>query len=180
MTTYEKIKELLSLGTIKGVICKDSRDGTYTVCLSCQDNLAKRTNYHSSIDDIVYERPEGSINYNALNEHYTIVKPIAIKPKTLPVGTRVRILDIVETIKEYPEWSEISKKTREGVISKVVDEQCGVWYIVRGSERSINIPTYCVVPYDCCSIEDPKKEALKKDIEDMKEKLKEMEKKLEE
>lgn len=144
MTVYEKIKALLELNTLKGVLAQHE-DGEYHLfyaidgegSLVCANGQIK---YDAS--QILYD--DGLSYDGEINDFFTHdITPIPHKPKILPVGTKVRILDIVKEVGDFVDWRNDCKQIKRGTITRVTDSAYGVYYCINGQ---ITIPAYAIVP----------------------------------
>lgn len=156
MTTYEKIKALLELNTLRGVAVK-RKNGEWKVFTHiCKDGSVQGMFISTSIEDSLKSRLcEGQFNEIDINYNYTSeIVPLPMKPKVLPVGTKVKILDIVKECGHYDEWEDKKKNMKHGVIETVYNDANGIAHHIDG----YIFPSYCVVPdfdeEDVCTKED--------------------------
>lgn len=182
-TTYDKIVKLLSLGTMDGVLIKDNRaeeECQYAYITHIFDG-GFIMNWGSNEYEVITSKQHRKYFFSKeeINEgNYTIIRPIPKKPKVLPIGTKVRILDVVKEIDNYEIWMESVKNIKIGEISNIEDDAFGVYYKVTNKKNEYGtFPSYCVVPYDCYPIEEDK-EGLIKNIEEMEKQLAEMKERL--
>lgn len=78
------------------------------------------------------------------------IKSIPRKPPVYPVGTRVKVLDIVKECGTYAKWTKEHKSIKTGVISHVVDSSEGIFYELKElSDMNYTcwFPHYCIVPH---------------------------------
>ena len=174
MTTFEKVKALLELNTLRGVAVKMKGGNwkkvfTYINGKGCLVGTVIERNLE---DCLCGGLTQISYNEGDLAECFTDeIIPIPMKPKVLPVGTKVRIL-------ECPNFDGLYQGRKEmlcGIfrITDVNDDSYGVSYFV-GLEDNISIalPSYCVVPV--FEDENPEKKALQDNIERMEKEIAEM------
>lgn len=177
MNTYEKIKNLLELGTLKGVAVQDGNKWRVLVYLvpggiiygtSLRDSI--ETSLLTGLADCKYTQEE--------YKEFTNITPIPQKPKVLEVGTKVRILDIAREVEDYGFRSDATRYMvgKDYDIEEVMDNFNGVYYRI----AEYTFPSYCVVPSDCLeeeeTIEVNGKVYLKSDYDEAIKNLKEIKK----
>lgn len=153
MNTYQKIKALLELNTLKGVAVK-FKNGNWKVFthINGEENL-EGTSQEKTIEDCLkdslaytsYSKEE--IERNLTSE----IIPIPQKPKVLPAGTKVRILPIARECGNYADWSsEKNDMVDNGIyeIKEPFDDGYGVYYRVFTKDKANwwHFPAYAVVP----------------------------------
>lgn len=181
MTVYEQVKALLELNTLRGVGVQNKGKEWMVFTHLRPDGVLEGTLRQVTIEKCLSSGLSSAQSFTEqeLNQESTHnIVPIPMKPKVLPMGTKVKILDIVEEVGRYTDWCSDSKKVRKGIIVKTCDEGRGVFYEV----KSVNVPTdvvivpaYCVVPDFSEESEAHKKaEELEKQAEDMLKKAKKL------
>ena len=150
MTTYEKIKALLELNTLRGVAakCKNKQWKLFAYC----DTYGKLGGtYTGDTIEECLSNLSSSIMYDeaGIENYFTSeIFPIPMKPKIIPVGTKVEILDIIKEAGDFDSWNPIKKCSTDGTVVSVWDDYRGVHYDVLCSNGHVFIyPSYCIVPY---------------------------------
>lgn len=179
MTVYEKIKALLELNTLKGVVVV-SHEGRYRCCFSIKNNGKIRCGgLANSIKGAVLDcTTNSSCDAEYLNTTYRHdITPIPHKPKILPLGTKVRVLDIVKDIGTYMYWEKEARYVKCGTVTHVYDSCEGVSYKINDE---YTFPACAIVP-DFVEDNTEKRERIArigKGLEELKKGLEELKKEL--
>lgn len=163
MTTYEKIKTLLELNTLRGVAWKDKK-GQWKVFTYCNTEGMLGGTFPADSIEGCFSNMSSSITYDerGIEKYFTSdIVPIPMKQKIIPVGTKVEILDIMKEAGDFDSWHPIKKCSTDGTVAVVYDDYNGVYYDVLCSNGlTFTYPSYCIVPYfnynekEVCSKED--------------------------
>lgn len=152
MTPYEQLKTLLELNVYKGVAMQNKITKEYKVFTYLRpDGYVEGTCLGRTIEKCLSKGLSG-VDYTKqnINEYWENPTPIPMKPKVLPVGTKVRILEIAREVGGFDEWENKKKEMvgKIGVITEVNDGSSGVYYGVWNGDKTVwlYIPAYAVAP----------------------------------
>ena len=148
-TNYNRVKELLELNTLKGVVL-EHKDGRYIVAryMLGDGNLASSL-IRGDIEECLADKYVSSCGEKNINENFTNkITPIPHKPKSIEVGTKVSILEIAKDIRG------LYSKAREMIgehgleVRGTYDDEYGISYRIKNKVGNYadRFPAYCVVP----------------------------------
>lgn len=150
MTTYEKIKALLELNTLRGVAVQH-KNSKWRVFTNIDGDGALGATYLRDIMEDCLSTGSSSFMYSKEDIEKSFVSevfPMPMKPKTIPVGTKVEILDIMKESGDFNSWNPIKKCSTDGTVVSVWDDYRGVHYDVLCSNgKMFTYPSYCIAPY---------------------------------
>ena len=171
-TNYNRVKELLELNTLKGVVL-EHKNGNYIVIryVLGDGNLAG-SRIRGSIEECFADTYVSSWSEEYINEDLTNkITPIPHKPKILPAGTKVSILEIAGDIRG------LSFKAREMIgkhgleVTGTYDDEDGISYRIKNKVGNYAdcFPAYCVVPTELIT-QEVETDAMQEAMELLKEK----------
>lgn len=149
MTTYEKIVQLLQLHTLKWVGVKTRDHNGWKVFTYLRpDGYLEGTCMRLSIEDCWEEGLMDTFySKEEFEEEFSSeIIPIPQKPNFLPIGTKVRILEIAKEINGYDEREKVPKEMIWWVYE--VRACTGLCYYIWNKSKTNywDFPYRCVVP----------------------------------
>lgn len=167
MNTYDKIVELLELGTLAGVGVQ-RKDGWWKAFthISAEGGLYG-CRIAITLEGSVKVGPSSNMYFkDEIEEYFTSnIVPVPRKPKVLNVGTKVRVLEVAREMGDYNHRDdEIDKIINTvGEVIQVIDSTNGIRYCVKNTTGdALWLPFYCIIP----AYEDDITEMTMKDIAD--------------
>ena len=171
-TLHQKVKELLELNTLKGVVL-EHKDGRYIVVryMLGDGNLASSL-IRGDIEECLADKYVSSCGEKNINENFTNkITPIPHKPKSIEVGTKVSILEIAKDIRGL--YSEAREMIGEhGLeVRGTYDDEYGISYRIKNKVGNYAdcFPAYCVVPTELIT-QEVETDAMQEAMELLKEK----------